>query len=145
MTGRAPARGPSDRQAGALAAGFTVPDVRPGYYVIAATQHDDVYNIDNAGTPALASFEVLTPSGQSTVQLAQLGTAAPAQSATLVMSDRPGSKTHAVWVSADGGTLYAVNTMAPKLAPGTVSAVDLDTGGRLGEVVPTACFTSVRT
>ncbi len=54
-------------KAGTLAAAFTVPDVTPGYYVIAATQRDETLNIDNAGTPALTTFEVLTPAGQSVV------------------------------------------------------------------------------
>lgn len=54
-------------KAGTIAATFTVPDVKPGYYVIVATQHDETYNIDAAGTPARATFEVLTATGQSVV------------------------------------------------------------------------------
>ena len=54
-------------RAGTLATSFTVPDVSPGYYVIAATQRDETMNIDSAGTPALTTFEVLTPAGQSVV------------------------------------------------------------------------------
>lgn len=52
---------------GTLSAAFTVPDVAPGYYVIAATQRDGTYNLDTQGTPALTTFEVLTPAGQSVV------------------------------------------------------------------------------
>lgn len=52
---------------GTLATSFTVPDASPGYYVVAATQRDESLNIDSAGTPALATFEVLTPAGQSVV------------------------------------------------------------------------------
>ncbi len=63
-------------RSGALSAAFVVPDVTPGYYVIAATQHDDVFNLDTQGTPALTSFEVLTPTGQSVVGEGQV--AAPA-------------------------------------------------------------------
>lgn len=54
-------------RAGALSATFTVPDTKPGYYVIVATQRDDVYHIDNAGTPARATFEVLGANGESVV------------------------------------------------------------------------------
>lgn len=54
-------------KAGTISASFTVPDVKPGYYVIVATQHDETYNIDAAGTPARATFEVLTATGQSVV------------------------------------------------------------------------------
>ena len=54
-------------KAGAISASFTVPDVKPGYYVIVATQHDETYHIDAAGTPARATFEVLTATGQSVV------------------------------------------------------------------------------
>lgn len=54
-------------KAGTISANFTVPDVKPGYYVIAATQHDETYHIDVAGTPARATFEVLTANGQSVV------------------------------------------------------------------------------
>ena len=54
-------------KAGTLAAAFTVPDVTPGHYVIAATQYDETFNFHSAGTPALTTFEVLTPTGQSVV------------------------------------------------------------------------------
>ena len=52
---------------GTVSATFTVPHVAPGYYVIAATQFDETYNINVAGTPARVTFEVLTASGQSVV------------------------------------------------------------------------------
>jgi hypothetical protein len=54
-------------KAGTISATFTVPNAQPGYYVIAATQFDETYNINVAGTPARATFEVLTASGQSVV------------------------------------------------------------------------------
>ncbi len=54
-------------KAGTLSAAFTVPDAKPGYYVIVATQRDDVYHIDAAGTPARATFEVLGANGESVV------------------------------------------------------------------------------
>jgi hypothetical protein len=54
-------------KAGTLSAAFTVPDTKAGYYVIVATQRDDVYNIDYAGTPARATFEVLGANGESVV------------------------------------------------------------------------------
>lgn len=62
-------------KAGALSAAFAVPDVTPGYYVIAATQRDDAVNLDTQGTPALVSFEVLTPTGQSVVPESQVAAA----------------------------------------------------------------------
>jgi hypothetical protein len=65
--------GPVLAEAGADAAGsisgtFTVPDVKPGLYTIAATQRDLELDMDYYGTPALASIEVLTPTGASVVQ-----------------------------------------------------------------------------
>jgi hypothetical protein len=65
--------GPILAEAGADAAGsisgtFTVPDVKPGLYTIAATQRDLELDMDYYGTPALASIEVLTPTGASAVQ-----------------------------------------------------------------------------
>ena len=54
-------------KSGSLSASFKVPETKPGYYVIAATQHDPTFDIHVAGTPALASFEVLGPNGQSVV------------------------------------------------------------------------------
>ena len=62
-------------KAGALSAAFAVPDVAPGYYVIAATQHDDALNLDTQGTPALTTFEVLTPSGESVVTQGEVAAA----------------------------------------------------------------------
>ena len=64
-------------KAGTISASFTVPDVKPGYYVIVATQHDETYNIDAAGTPARATFEVLTATGQSVVASGESATASP--------------------------------------------------------------------
>ena len=60
---------------GAVSAAFVVPDVTPGYYVIAATQRDDAVNLDTQGTPALVSFQVLTPTGQSVVPESQVAAA----------------------------------------------------------------------
>ena len=62
---------------GTISASFTVPDVSPGYYVIVATQHDETYNIDAAGTPARATFEVLTATGQSVVGSGEVATGSP--------------------------------------------------------------------
>ena len=64
-------------KAGTISASFTVPDVKPGYYVIVATQHDETYHIDAAGTPARATFEVLTATGQSVVTSGESATASP--------------------------------------------------------------------
>ena len=64
-------------KAGTVSASFTVPDVKPGYYVIVATQHDETYHIDAAGTPARATFEVLTATGQSVVGSGEVATASP--------------------------------------------------------------------
>ena len=64
-------------KAGTVSASFRVPDAAPGYYVIVATQHDETYHIDAAGTPARATFEVLTANGQSVVGSGELGTAGP--------------------------------------------------------------------
>jgi hypothetical protein len=64
-------------KAGTISASFTVPDVKPGYYVIVATQHDETYHIDAAGTPARATFEVLTATGQSVVGASEVATASP--------------------------------------------------------------------
>ncbi|MGI8685010.1 MAG: beta-propeller fold lactonase family protein [Acidimicrobiales bacterium] len=56
---------------------------------------------------------------------------------TLQASANPSAKTHAVWASNDGGTLYATNSFGSSSAspPGTVSAIDVATGARLWEVV----------
>lgn len=62
-------------KAGTLSAAFTVPDTKAGYYVIVATQRDDVYHIDAAGTPARATFEVLGRNGESVVGNDTLGSA----------------------------------------------------------------------
>ena len=64
-------------KAGTVSASFTVPDVKPGYYAIVATQHDETYHIDAAGTPARATFEVLTATGQSVVGSGEVATASP--------------------------------------------------------------------
>jgi DNA-binding beta-propeller fold protein YncE len=49
---------------------------------------------------------------------------------TLVASANSSAKTHAVWVSNDGRTLYATNSLGSSSSspPGTVSAIDLLTG-----------------
>lgn len=65
-------------KAGTISASFTVPDVKPGYYVIVATQHDETYHLDVAGTPARATFEVLGANGESVVGDGELGAAGTA-------------------------------------------------------------------
>ena len=69
-------------KAGTISASFTVPDARPGYYVIVATQYDETYHIDAAGTPARATFEVLTATGQSVVGSGEVATASPSTDET---------------------------------------------------------------
>jgi hypothetical protein len=70
-------------KSGSLSAAFNVPETKPGYYVIAATQHDATFDIDVAGTPALATFEVLGPNGQSVVGSGESAAAnAPADQST---------------------------------------------------------------
>lgn len=56
---------------------------------------------------------------------------------TLEASGNAAAKTHAVWVSADGRTVYATNSLgsSPASPPGTVSAIDVTTGTRLWELV----------
>ena len=57
---------------GTLSAAFTVPDAKPGYYVIVASQHDPNTGIDAYGTPARATFEILGPRGESVVNQGEL-------------------------------------------------------------------------
>lgn len=54
-------------RAGNISATFAVPEGQPGYYVIVATQKDDK-GVDQYGTPARASYQILGPNGQSVVQ-----------------------------------------------------------------------------
>ena len=54
-------------RAGNISATFTVPEGQPGYYVIVATQRD-AKGVDQYGTPARASYQILGPNGQSVVQ-----------------------------------------------------------------------------
>jgi len=54
-------------RAGNISATFAVPDGQPGYYVIVATQRND-QGVDQYGTPARASYQILGPNGQSVVQ-----------------------------------------------------------------------------
>ena len=49
-------------------------------------------------------------------------------------SGNPQAKTHAVWVTEDGKTLYAANEGATTTSWGTVSKIDTSTGQRLWEV-----------
>jgi DNA-binding beta-propeller fold protein YncE len=49
-------------------------------------------------------------------------------------SGNPQAKTHAVWVTEDGKTLYAANEGATTLSWGTVSKIDIATGQRVWEV-----------
>ncbi|MGH9277899.1 MAG: hypothetical protein ACRD12_07305 [Acidimicrobiales bacterium] len=53
-------------KAGNISATFTVPDGQPGYYVIVATQKSAT-GVDQYGTPARASYQILGPNGQSVV------------------------------------------------------------------------------
>lgn len=53
--------------AGNISATFTVPEGQPGYYVLVATQQD-ADGVDQYGTPARASYQILGPNGQSVVQ-----------------------------------------------------------------------------
>lgn len=53
--------------AGNISASFTVPDGQPGYYVLVATQKD-AEGVDQYGTPARASYQILGPNGESVVQ-----------------------------------------------------------------------------
>ncbi len=61
-------------KAGNISATFAIPQGQPGYYVIVATQRN-AQGIDEYGTPARASFQILGPGGESVVQ--QPGTQAP--------------------------------------------------------------------
>ncbi len=61
-------------KAGNISASFTIPQGQPGYYVIVATQRN-AQGVDEYGTPARASFQILGPGGESVVQ--QPGTQAP--------------------------------------------------------------------
>ena len=61
-------------KAGNISATFSVPNGQPGYYVIVATQRTPA-GVDEYGTPARASFQILGAGGQSVVQ--QPGTQAP--------------------------------------------------------------------
>lgn len=51
---------------GSISATFTIPEAQPGYYVILATQRSPE-GIDEYGTPARASFQVLGANGESVV------------------------------------------------------------------------------
>lgn len=61
--------------AGNISATFSVPEGQPGYYVIVASQKD-AEGVDQYGTPARASYQVLGPNGESVVQPA--GSQSPA-------------------------------------------------------------------
>ena len=56
-------------KAGNISATFSVPEGQPGYYVIVATQRN-AQGVDQYGTPARASYQILGPNGQSVVQAA---------------------------------------------------------------------------
>lgn len=61
-------------KAGNISASFAIPEGQPGYYVIVATQRN-AQGVDEYGTPARASFQIVGPGGESVVQ--QPGTQAP--------------------------------------------------------------------
>ncbi len=73
--------------------------------------------------------------GTSTI--AVIDTASDSVVQTLAASVNPSAKTHAVWLSNDGNTVYATNSLGSSSSspPGTVSAVDIATGVLLWEVV----------
>lgn len=64
--------------AGNISATFSVPEGQPGYYVLVASQVD-AEGVDAYGTPARASFQILGPNGESTVQPAGTQAATPAE------------------------------------------------------------------
>jgi hypothetical protein len=66
--------------AGNISATFAIPEGQPGYYVIVATQRN-AQGVDEYGTPARASFQILGPTGQPAVEVPG------AQSATGVTSE----------------------------------------------------------
>ncbi|HEV2767475.1 MAG TPA: hypothetical protein VGV63_07200 [Acidimicrobiales bacterium] len=68
--------------AGNISASFTVPDGSAGYYVIVATQKN-AEGVDQYGTPARASYQILGPNGESVVQ--------PAGSETPAVATEPSS------------------------------------------------------
>jgi hypothetical protein len=63
--------------AGSISGSFTVPEAKPGLYTIAAVQRDLELDMDDYGTPALASLEVLGPNGESVVQPGVEGLGSP--------------------------------------------------------------------
>jgi hypothetical protein len=64
--------------AGNINATFSVPEGQAGYYVIVASQKD-AEGVDQYGTPARASYQILGPNGESVVQPA--GSQSPAVAA----------------------------------------------------------------
>ena len=62
-------------RAGNIAATFPVPQGEPGYYVIVATQRDP-RGVDEYGTPARASFQILGPNGPAPPEHDEVPTAA---------------------------------------------------------------------
>ncbi len=68
--------------AGNISASFTVPEGEPGYYVLVATQKN-AEGVDQYGTPARASYQILGPNGESVVQ--------PAGSETPAVATEPSS------------------------------------------------------
>lgn len=72
-----------------------------------------------------------------TRNVAAIHTATDTVARILVASGNPAARTHAVWVSNDGRTLYATNSLGSSASspPGTVSAIDTASGTRLWEVV----------
>lgn len=105
--------------AGSISGTFTVPEAKPGLYTIAATQRDLELGLDYYGTPAMASIEVLTPSGESVVQRGAegLGTADSSGSAGIM------ALTVALGVLSVGllgaGALSAGRAVARRRAPAT--------------------------
>jgi hypothetical protein len=62
-------------RAGNIAATFAIPQGEPGYYVVVATQRDD-RGVDEYGTPARASYQILGPTGPSALEPDDVPTAA---------------------------------------------------------------------
>jgi hypothetical protein len=105
-------------RAGTVSATFAVPDVAPGYYVIVATQYDETYHVDHAGTPARATFEVLTATGESVVAPGEVGPLTssadnPPSSTLIAMTIALGLLSLALFT---GGSLAVVRQVATRRA-----------------------------
>jgi hypothetical protein len=106
---------------GNISATFSVPDAKPGFYTIVATQRDLELNMDYYGTPAIASFEVLGPHGESVVRPSSEGVGSATSS-----SDSAGlvALTAALGVLSlglfGGGAVTAMRALSRRRATATV-------------------------